>query len=83
MLYPEVVVFSKSAQATYVFHLLNVFIIKIKLRSLKSNMRINEKGDWPYRDFGYLSLFSVPIDLATWIRRELLLFCNFQQDSRL
>ena len=26
---------------------------------------MNEKGDGPYRGFGYLSLFSDPIDLAT------------------
>ena len=35
--------------------------IKIKLRSSKSSEHINEKGDWPYRGFGYLSLFSDPI----------------------
>ena len=39
--------------------------IKIKLRSLKSSEHINEKGDGPYRGFGYFSLFSDPIDLAT------------------
>ena len=27
-------------------------------------------------------LFSDPIDLALWNKRELLLFCNFQQGSR-
>ena len=36
---------------------------KIKLRSLKSREDINEKGDGPYRSFGYLSLFS---DLEIW-----------------
>ena len=43
--------------------------IKIKLRSFKSSERINEKGDGPYHGFGYLSLFSDPIDLATWTQR--------------
>ena len=43
---------------------------KIKLRSFKSSEHINEKGDGPYRGFGYLSLFSDPIDLATWSQRE-------------
>ena len=46
--------------------------IKIKLTSFKSSEHINEKGDGPYRGFGYLSLFSDPIDLATWSQRELL-----------
>ena len=32
---------------------------------------INEKGDGSYRDFGYISLFSDPRDLATWSQREL------------
>ena len=32
----------------------------------------SEKGDGPYRGFGYLSLFSDPIDLATWSQIELL-----------
>ena len=41
-------------------------IIKIKLTSFKSGEHINEKGDGPYRGFDYLSLFSDPIDLATW-----------------
>ena len=36
--------------------------IKIKLRSFKSSEHFNEKGDGPYRGFGYLSLFSDPID---------------------
>ena len=43
---------------------------KIKLRSFKSSKHINEKGDGPYRGYGYLSLFSDPIDLATWSQRE-------------
>ena len=36
----------------------------LKLRSSKSTEYIYEKGDGPYRDFGHLSLFSDPIDLA-------------------
>ena len=42
---------------------------KIKLRSFKSSERINEKGDGPYNGFGYLSLFSDFVDLATWSQR--------------
>ena len=30
------------------------------------------EGDGPYRGFGYFSLFSDPIDLATWSQSELL-----------
>ena len=44
----------------------------IKLRSFKSSEYIYEKGDGSYRGFGYLSLFSDPLDLATWSQRELL-----------
>ena len=44
-------------------------MIKIKLRSFKSSEHINEKGDGSNRGFGYLSLFSDPIDLATWSQR--------------
>ena len=40
---------------------------KNKLRSFQSSERINERGDGPYRGFGYL---SDPIDLATWSQRE-------------
>ena len=43
---------------------------KIKLRSFKSREHINEKGDGPYSGFGYLSLFSDPLDLAKWSQRE-------------
>ena len=32
--------------------------IKIKLRSFKSSVHINEKWDGPYRGFGYLSLLN-------------------------
>ena len=35
--------------------------VKIKLRSFKSSERNNEKGDGPYRGFGYLNLVSDPI----------------------
>ena len=52
--------------------------IRIKPRSSKSS----EQGDGPYQGFGYLSLFSDPLDLAKWSQREILQFCNFQQDSR-
>ena len=47
---------------------------KIKLRSFKSSERKNEKGDGPYRGFGYLSLgyLSDPIDLSTSSQRELI-----------
>ena len=34
----------------------------IELRSFKSSEHINEKGDGPYHGFGYLSLFSDPIN---------------------
>ena len=42
------------------------------MRSFKSSVHIKEKGDGPYRGFGYLSLFSDPLVLATWSQRELL-----------
>ena len=38
---------------------------KIKQIFFESSVHINEKGDGPYRGFGYLSVFSDPIDLAT------------------
>ena len=44
----------------------------MKIKSFKSRGHINEKGDGSYRGFGYLSLFTDPIDLATWSQRELL-----------
>ena len=44
--------------------------IKIKLRSYKSSENINEKGDGPYRSFGYLSLFSDPTAFAAGSQRE-------------
>ena len=59
-----------------------VMEIKIKLSSFKSSEHIYEKGGGPYRGFGYSSLFSDPLDLATWRQRALPQFCNFQQGSR-
>ena len=59
-----------SADLRYINFLLAEFKIKLKLRSFKSSEHINEKGDGPYRGFGYLSLFSDPLDLATWRLRE-------------
>ena len=44
---------------------------KIKLRFFKSSEYINEKKNGPYRGFGYSSLISDPIHLATWNQREL------------
>ena len=43
---------------------------KNKLRPFKSSEHINEKGDGPYAVSA--TLFSDPIDLATWSQRELL-----------
>ena len=37
--------------------------IKTQLRSFKSIGHINEKREGSYRGFGYLSLFSDPLDL--------------------
>ena len=49
------------------------FTVKYKTKTeILSSERINEKGDGPYSGFGYLSLFSDPIDLATWSQREFL-----------
>ena len=56
-----------------------VIAIKTKLRSFKNSEHINEKGGGPYRGFVYSSLFSDPIDLATWGQRELLYFAPFIQ----
>ena len=56
--------------------------IKIKLRSFKSSTHINEKRDGPYRGFGYLSIFSDPLDLAKWSQSEILKYCNFKQETR-
>ena len=45
--------------------------MKIKMRSFTSSEHIDEKKYGPYRVFGYSSLFSDPLDLATWSQREL------------
>ena len=42
------------------------------MRSLKSSEHINEKRNGPYRGFGYLRLFSDPLDLAEWSQSEIL-----------
>ena len=39
---------------------------KNKTESFKNSEHINEKNNGPYRGSGYLSLFSDPLDLATW-----------------
>ena len=49
---------------------------KTKLRSFKSSEHIHEKSDGPYRGFGYLNLFSDPLDLAIWSQRELQHICE-------
>ena len=45
---------------------------KTNLRSFKSSEHINENTDGSYRGFGYLRLFSDPLDLAKWNQREVL-----------
>ena len=45
---------------------------KNKLRSFKSSDHIFEKGDGPYRGFGYSSLVSDLLDLATWSQKGIL-----------
>ena len=47
-------------------------LVKIKLRFFKSNERINGKRYGPNRGFGYLSLFSDPLNLAKWSQSEIL-----------
>ena len=42
--------------------MLNFCPLLIKIRSFKNREHINEKKDGPYRSFGYLSLFSDPLD---------------------
>ena len=46
-------------------------IAKTKLRSFKSSELIFQKGDGPYRGFGYSSLVSDPLNLSTWSQREI------------
>ena len=45
---------------------------KNKTVIFKSSEHINENRDAPYRGFGYLSLFSDPLDLAKWSQGEIL-----------
>ena len=45
--------------------------LSIKLRSFKSSEYINEKGDGPYRRFGYSSLVSDPLDLANRVKKAI------------
>ena len=56
-----------------------LYVKKIKLRSFNISEHINEKGDGPYRSFGYLSLFSDPIDLAIWIKDNYYNFACFNR----
>ena len=58
----------------FIIHLnvLHGKIIQIKPRSFKSTEHITEERDAPYRGFGYLSLFSDPLDLAKWSQKETL-----------
>ena len=60
-------------------HMIATLIIKVKLRSFKSSEHINEKRNGPYRGFGYLSLFSDPLDLAKWSQREYCTFATFNR----
>ena len=41
--------------------------LKLKLRSFKSSEHIFEKGDGPYRGFGYSSLVSDPLMIFGYI----------------
>ena len=43
---------------------------KLKLRSFKGNEHTYENGDGPCHGFGYISLFSDPVDSATCSQRE-------------
>ena len=54
--------------------------IKIELRSFKSRERINEKGDGSYSGFGYLSLFSDPINWQHGAKEN---NCNFATFNRI
>ena len=49
---------------------------KIKLRSFKTGEHINEKRDGPYLDFGYLSLFSDPLDWQNGAKEKK--YCNYR-----
>ena len=50
-------------------------------KNFKSSEHINEKWDGPYHGFGYISLVSDSLALATWSQRELL-FYTFRQVGR-
>ena len=54
----------------------SMIVNKIKLRSFKSSEHLNEKKDGPYRAFGYLSLFSDPLDAKVK-------YCNFAIFNRI
>ena len=54
--------------------------IKIELRSFKRSEHIYEKGDGPYRGFGYLCLFFDPIDLEHGTKEN---YCNFATFNRI
>ena len=51
--------------------------IKMKLRSFNSSKHISEKGEGPYRGFGYVSLISDHLDIATWNQRNFRNFATF------
>ena len=56
----------RNGHSSVALSALNAFYMHKKcLRSCKSSEHINEKGNGPYRGFGFLSIFSDPIDLAT------------------
>ena len=59
--------------------LLLVNQLNIKLRSFKSSEHINEKRDGPYRFFGYLRIWSDPLDLAKWSQRVNCKFATFNR----
>ena len=53
---------------------------KIKLRPFKSSDHINDKGDGPYRGFGYLSLFSDPM---IWQHEAKENYCNLASFNKI
>ena len=46
----------------------------------KNSEYINEKDNRLYHGFGYLSLFSDPVDLTAWSQKEN--YCNFAHFNR-
>ena len=56
-------------------------LIKIKQRSFDSSEHINERRDGPYHGFGYLSLFSDPLDLANWSQRQCIQLRKFPKST--